>query len=55
VKAAWIDRNHSLLAGVLDLKPDRSFISPTIHPSSMDRIFAESESIREGIKPVIFT
>ncbi|UJR21827.1 hypothetical protein I4U23_024901 [Adineta vaga] len=45
---------HSL-ADDIRLKPDRSFVSPIVHPISNDQIFAESESIREGVKPVIYT
>ncbi|UJR27832.1 hypothetical protein I4U23_009099 [Adineta vaga] len=45
---------HSL-ADDIRSKPDRSFVSPHHHVSLPDQIFAESESIREGVKPVIFT
>jgi nuclear receptor-binding protein len=46
---------RSLLIITVGLKPDRSFVSPFYHLSSPDKTFAESESIREGVKPVIFT
>ncbi len=39
----------------IGLKPDRSFVSPIVHPISNDQIFAELESNREGVKPVIYT
>lgn len=39
----------------LDLKPDRSCISPCYQSSFSDQIFAELDSHREGVKPVIFT
>jgi hypothetical protein len=39
----------------LGLKPDRSFVSLFHHSLLPDQIFAESESIREGVKPVVFT
>ncbi|CAF0823593.1 unnamed protein product [Adineta ricciae] len=45
---------HSL-ADDIRSKPDRSFVSPFHHLSLSDQIFAESESVREGVKPVIFT
>ncbi|CAF1077363.1 unnamed protein product [Adineta steineri] len=45
---------HSL-ADDIRSKPDRSFVSPFHHYSSTDQTFAESESMKEGVKPVIFT
>ncbi|CAF0897501.1 unnamed protein product [Adineta steineri] len=45
---------HSL-ADDIRSKPDRSFVSPFHHYSSIDQTFAESESMKEGVKPVIFT
>ncbi|CAF0719551.1 unnamed protein product [Adineta ricciae] len=45
---------HSL-ADDIRLKPDRSFVSPVVHPISNDQVFAELEPIREGVKPVIYT
>jgi nuclear receptor-binding protein len=42
---------HSL-ADDIRLKPDRSFVSPIIHPISNDQVFAELES---NVKPVIYT
>jgi serine/threonine protein kinase len=39
----------------IGLKPDRSFVSPIVHPIPNDQIFAELESNREGVKPVIYT
>jgi hypothetical protein len=39
----------------IGLKPDRSFVSPIVHPISSDQIFAELESNREGVKPIIYT
>jgi serine/threonine protein kinase len=45
---------HSL-ADDIRLKPDRSFVSPIVHPIPNDQIFAELESNREGVKPVIYT
>lgn len=43
------------LADDIRLKPDRSFVSPIVRPISNDEIFAELESHREGLKPVIYT
>ncbi|CAF1022694.1 unnamed protein product [Rotaria sp. Silwood1] len=45
---------HSL-ADDIRSKPDRSFVSPFHHSIPNDQIFAESEPIRESVKPVIFT
>lgn len=43
------------LADDIRLKPDRSFISPSTTPISTEQIFAELESSREGVKPVVYT
>ncbi|CAF2702820.1 unnamed protein product [Rotaria sp. Silwood2] len=45
---------HSL-ADDIRLNPDRSFVVPTIQPISNEQVFAEVESNREGVKPIIFT
>ncbi|CAF1078974.1 unnamed protein product [Adineta steineri] len=45
---------HSL-ADDIRLKPDRSFVSPIVTPISNEQIFAELESNRDGVKPVIYT
>ena len=39
----------------LGLKPDRSFVSPIVQSVSNEQIFAESEPIRDGVKPVMYT
>ncbi len=44
-----------LIKSKIGLKPDRSFVSPIVHPISNDQIFAELEATREGVKPVIYT
>jgi hypothetical protein len=53
-------RNQSYLSFIdlssqIGLKPDRSFTSLIVPPISNDQIFAEYESNREGVKPVIYT
>ncbi|CAF1286115.1 unnamed protein product [Rotaria sordida] len=45
---------HSL-ADDIRLNPDRSFVVPAIYPISNDQVFAEIESNREGVKPIIYT
>ncbi|CAF0792372.1 unnamed protein product [Rotaria sordida] len=45
---------HSL-ADDIRSKPDRSFVSPFHHYLLNGQVFAELESIREGVKSVIFT
>ncbi|CAF3563376.1 unnamed protein product [Rotaria sp. Silwood1] len=45
---------HSL-ADDIRLNSDRSFVAPTINPISNEQVFAELESNREGVKPIIYT
>jgi len=45
---------HSLVDDIR-FKSDRSFATPNVYLSSVDQIFAEMESLREGNKPIIYT
>ncbi|CAF3365972.1 unnamed protein product [Rotaria socialis] len=44
-----------ILADDIRYNPDRTFVQSTIHPMSSDQVFAETESNRDGFKPIVYT